>query len=244
VVTFQIQEQDGQFSQVSHKEFYETLNNGDGYLYYNSGGRHMALLPTATNEETIRICRQADNAENYGFASSNRCLDAKGRLCRYQHDENGSVIRNKAGNPVSAKCSECPRDGWIAGKRENCCIRKYCKTEDCTYCTKQREYHAPISLEWLTEDKHDLNETDGAGFYIADPDADIQAVLESDELNSALHIAVSQLPLNEQIVLKAIYWDKLTRRGCSAETGIALTTVNRLHDRALKALKNILKNYC
>jgi len=243
VVTFQIQGQGGEMSPASHKEFYKTLKDGSGHLCYDSGGTHIAMLPTETNKETIRVCRQADNAENYSFAANSRCLDVKGHLCRYQHDENGNVIRNKAGNPVSAKCGQCPRDGWIAGKRENCCIRNYCKTDDCAYCMKHREYRTPLSLERFAEDEYDGSEVDGAGYCVVDPQADIQTILESDELNSALYIAISQLSFVEQSVIAAIYWDKLSLRAYAAENGMSKSTAHRLHNDALKSLRKILKNY-
>ena len=94
---FQIQETDGSLSSVSHKEFFEILNDGCGFLYFKRGGRHIALQPTATNEETLRICRQADNAENYIHAMETRCRDEKGCICRYQRDDNGGIIRNASG---------------------------------------------------------------------------------------------------------------------------------------------------
>jgi RNA polymerase sigma factor (sigma-70 family) len=241
--TFQIQNIDGTLSDVSHEEFYEILNGEDDYLYYKQGGKHLAMLPTATNAETIRICRQAENAEYEISAINARCRDVKGQPCRYQHDASGHVIRNEKGHAIRAKCADCPRDGWTAGKRENCCIRNYCKVEDCTYCPHHREYNAPISLDWLPESKRDYGEIENAGFYIADPDSDIQALLESDELNSALHIAINQLPSDEQAVVKAVYWDKLSLRAYAAESGMAKDTVRRLHDRALESLKNILKNF-
>jgi hypothetical protein len=158
MVTFHIQEYDGEMSSVSHKEFYEILNSDAGYLHYSHGGVHIAMLPTATIAETIHACRQADNAENVAAVIDNRCRDEKGRLCRYQHNANGQIIRNGKGLPVYAKCGDCPRDGWIAGKRENCCLRNYCKVGDCVYCPYPRECHSPHSLEWLTADKLDYGE--------------------------------------------------------------------------------------
>ena len=240
---FQIQETDGSLSSVSHKEFFEILNDGCGFLYFKRGGKHIALLPTATNEEALRICRQADNAENYTHAMETRCRDEKGRICRYQRDENGVIIRNASGKPVSAKCSDCPRDGWTGGKRENCCIRTSCRTEDCTYCMKHREYYAPISLEWFTEDKYDFGEGDGAGFQIADPDADIQAALERNELNFSLHSAISRLPLDERLVIEAVFMDNLTQRAYAAESGMSKSTVNRLYNRALDNLRTHLSDF-
>ena len=243
MTTFQIQNDDTNFSEVSHKEFFKIINESNDYLYYKQGGCHIAMLPTEKNAKTLHVCRQLENAENYGRAVNSRCRDEKGHVCRYQHNANGSIIRNEAGKPVSAKCSECPRDGWIAGKRENCCIRNYCKVADCTYCTRRREYHAPISLEWLMEDKGNLNETDGGGFSIADPAADILAILERDELNSALYAAIDRLPSDEKAVLKALYWDQLTQRAYAAKAGISKSEVNRRHIRALEALRISLKDF-
>jgi len=195
------------------------------------------------NEKTIRLCRQTENAENYALAAASRCRDEKGRLCRYQHDEKGKIIRNTEGKPVSAKCGDCPRNGWTASKRENCCIRNYCKIEDCTHCPHPREYHAPISLEWLTEAKDELSETSGAGFQIAAPDADIQATLERNDLYSALHRAIMRLPLDEQHILKAVFWDRVSQRAYAVENGLSRSVVKRRHDHALKSLKIILKNF-
>jgi len=244
MATFQIQNADGTLSPTSHNEFFDALNSSSGYLYYKRGGKHLALLPTEESEETIRICRQADNAENYVYAKESRCRDAKGHLCRFQHDENGNIIRNADGKPVSAKCGECPRNGWAAGKRENCCIRNYCMIADCSSCMNHREYHAPISIEWLAEGKYSQNETDGTGFCATDPNADIQAAIERNELNTALHNAIEQLPMEEQLVLRAIYWGGLSQRSYAAENGMTKSTVNRIYKKALASLKNILKDFC
>ena len=241
---FHIQNNDGFFTSVSHDNFYELLNSEQGYLYFKRGGKHIAMLPTEENNKAISVCRQAENAENHIPAIESRCKDDKGCLCRYQHDDNGRLIRNSEGKPVSAKCGDCPRNGWTAGKRENCCIRNYCKIEDCTYCPNPREYHAPISLEWLTEDKDDLNESGGAGLQIADPDADIQAAFERSELVSALHEALGQLPLDEQHILKAIFWDRISQRAYAVENGLSRSVVKRLHDHALESLKKVLKDFC
>jgi RNA polymerase sigma factor (sigma-70 family) len=240
MVTFQIQNNDGTLSSISRKEFYEVLRGDEGYLCYEQGGCHIAMLPTASVAETICACRQADNAENHNFATESRCLDEKGHLCRYQHDEKGRVIRNEKGNPISAKCGDCPKNGWAAGKRENCCIRNYCKTVDCTYCPYPREYRVPLSLERFVED----NEFDEAGYVVADETADIQAALESNELNASLLAALNKLPANEQALLRAVYWDKLSLRAYGLEFGIPSTTVKRHHKRALATLKKILKNFC
>jgi len=241
--TFQIQNSDGTLSSVSHDEFYEVLNGKGGYLHYEQGGLHMALLPSEENAEAIRLCRQADDAEATAVAIENRCRDEKGLLCRYQHDADGKIIRNNKGLPVYAKCGDCPRNGWIAGKRENCCIRSYCKIPDCTYCPHPRECHAPHSLEWLTERKSDDGENENGGFFIVDPDADIQSALENEELESALLAAVEELPPKERDVLKAVYWDELSQRAYATESGLSRSVVKRLHDRALESLKNILKNF-
>jgi RNA polymerase sigma factor (sigma-70 family) len=244
MTNFQIQNNDGTLSSVSHKEFYETLNGGDGYLYYKRGGKHIALLPTAKNAETLRVCRQAEDAE-YEVADLNtRCRDAKGQPCRYQHDESGRIIRNERGHAIRARCADCPRDGWIAGKRENCCLSNYCKTHNCAYCPYHREFNAPLSLEWQPENIRGDDESDTFGSYLSDPDADIQAALENDELNSALQEAVYQLPQTERDIIKSIYWDNLSRRAYATEHGISKDAANRLHDRALESLKNILKNFC
>ena len=243
MTTFQIQNIDGTYSPVNHKQFYEALNSDRGYLYYKQGGKHLAMLPTAENAETIRICRQSDNAENYANAAASRCRDEKGHVCRFQHDGMGRVIRNEEGRPVSAKCGDCPRNGWTAGKRENCCIRNYCKIEDCTYCSNPREYHTPLSLEWLTEDKHNPDGIDGAGLSVIDPDADVHAAFEREELHAALHMAIGQLPLEEQHILNAVFWDRLSQRTYATENGMSKSTVNRLYSRALESLKNILKDF-
>ena len=243
MTSFQIQNTDGTLSTVSHGEFFEILNNEDGFLYYKQGGTHLALLSTALNEETLRCCRQAENAENYNFAANSRCRDNKGHLCRYQHDANGSVIRNADGNPVSAKCGDCPRDGWTAGNRANCCIRNYCKVNDCTYCPHHREYRVPLSLERFLDDDYDGGDAGGAEFGFADPGADILTALENDELNSALHIALNQLPSGERAVLKTIFWGKLSQRAYATESGMSRSVVKRLYDRGLASLKNILKDF-
>jgi len=240
---FQIQNNDGTLSSVSHDEFYETLNGGGDYLHYNCGGLHIALLPTESNAEVIRVCHQEDNAESNAVALENRCRDEKGRICRHQHDETGRVIRNEEGKPVSAKCGDCPRNGWTAGKRENCCIRNYCKTADCTYCPYPRECHTPHSLEWLTEDKTDYDEGEKIGYSITDLITDPQDGLEFEELKSALLAAVDALPAKERAVIMGIYWDGLSRRAFSAKSKTPETTVRRLHDRALESLKNNLKNF-
>jgi hypothetical protein len=223
MTTFYIQEQEttNALTRVSHDEFYETLNDGSGYLYYKQGGRHIAMLPTAMNEETIRVCNQADYAErDSGFADS-RCRDVKGQPCRYQHDDADQIIHNAKGNAVHAKCGDCPRNGWIGGKRVNCCIRNICKIEDCAMCTRHREYNGSISFDWLSEDKYDDGDGDGGGFFIEAPDADIQAALENEELRAVLHIAVGKLPPPEKAIIKAIYWDRLSRRAFAIESGMA-----------------------
>ena len=244
MATFQIQNNDNALSLVSHDDFYKVLNGDGGYLYYKQGGKHLALLPTVENIEAIRLCRQVEYAERDASVMDTRCRDEKGQLCRYQHDENGNVIRNEKSNPVHAKCGDCPRNGWTGGKRENCCIRNYCKVEDCTACPHPREYHTHISLDWLTEDKDDSDEADGAGFFIVDPNVDIQGIFEQEEISAALHMAINQLPLDEQLVLKAIFWNRLSLRAYAAESGMSKSTVHRLYNRALESLKNILKNFC
>ena len=70
MASFQVQAPDGAYSTVSHREFFEVLNNGEGYLYYKQGGKHLAMQPTTSNIEALKACRQAENAENYGFAAS------------------------------------------------------------------------------------------------------------------------------------------------------------------------------
>jgi len=241
--TFQIQNSDGTLSRVSHKEFFETIKGDDGYLYYNGGGRHIAMLPTSANTETLRICRQMDNAENDASVMDSRCRDVKGNPCRYQHDTDGRVIRNVKNHPVRAKCGDCPRDGWTGGKRENCCIRNYCQVKDCTYCMNHREYHAPVSIDWPIEDKCGYCGIEHAGFNIADPDVDILAELESGELNSALHIAISQLTLPEQEIISAVYWDRLSLRVFAAKSGMSKNAAYRLHSDALESLKDFLKDF-
>ena len=132
MATFQAQEHDGTLTSVSHKEFFEILNNSKNYLYYKRGGTHLALLPSISNESALRLCRQAENAENLIIAVESRCRDDKGQVCQYQHDEHGRIIRNNTGKPIKAKCGDCPRNGWTGGNRENCCIRNSCRTVDCT----------------------------------------------------------------------------------------------------------------
>jgi RNA polymerase sigma factor (sigma-70 family) len=239
---FQIQNSDGTLSSVSHDEFYEALNGEVGYLYYKQGGSHIAMLPTEENAETLRVCRQEDNAEYETSDANARCRDEKGQVCRYQHDADGRVIRNEKGYAVRAKCSDCPRDGWIGGKRENCCIRNYCRTPDCAYCTNHREYNAPISLDWLPTE-HDYSETDSLASLAADPAANIQAAMENEELESALLAAIGELSPKERAVLKAVYWEKLSVRDYAAESGMSKSTVHRLHNRALELLKMILKDF-
>ncbi len=241
--TFQIQNSNGTFKTINHKEFYETLNREDGYLYYKQGGTHLALLPTSENLETIRTCRQAENVENRDFAVNSRCRNTKGSLCRYQHDECGSIIRDKDGKPVVAKCGNCPRNGWTAGNRANCCIRNYCKAPDCNRCPNPREYHVPLSLERFMEDEYDGSDAHGGEFGFADPNADIVFNLISEELDTALHTALNRLPQDEQAVIKAIFWDKLSQRAYSSKSGLSRSVVKRLYERALFSLKNILKNF-
>jgi len=243
MTTFQIQNSDGSFSAVSHDEFYKILNDEGGFLYYRQGGSHIAMLPTAENEETLRICTQEDTAERDAAVINTRCRDEKGQPCRYQHDANGHVIRNEKGHAVRAKCGDCPRNGWQTGKRENCCIRNYCKVDDCAYCPSDREYYVPISLDWLIENKRDGGDSDGGGFHITDADADIQTAFEDEELESALLTALEQLPPREQAVIKATYWNNLSRRAYSNESGMPFTTVKRLHNKALETLKEILKDF-
>jgi RNA polymerase sigma factor (sigma-70 family) len=243
MATFQIQNNDGTLSTVGHKDFFEILNGGHGYLYYKRGGVHIAMLPTAENAETLRICRQADNAESDVLALENRCRDEKGRICRHQHDENGRVIRNKEGNPIKAKCGDCPRNGWTTGKRENCCIRNYCKVTDCTYCPHPRECHTPHSLEWLTEDKSDYEEHENGGYSITDLSANPQDELEAKELTSTLLAALDELPAKERAVLIGIYWDKLSIRDYAALNGMSKSAVHRHYSRALESLKNSLKKF-
>jgi len=240
VITFQIQNKDESFSTVSHKEFYEFLKANCEYLYYKKCGVHIALLPSSINKETLNLCRQTDNAENYSYARDSRCRDEKGHVCRYQHDLQGHIIRNAAGKPISAKCGSCPRDGWRVGKRENCCISNSCK-DDCSRCTKNREYHAPISLEWLLEDKSDYS--NGAGFSLADSEIGIEAALEREELDCALSVALLQLPIEEQLVVRAIFWDNLSQRAYATKNGVSRRKVNNLYNSALGALKNYLHEF-
>ena len=240
---FQVQEHDGTLTSVSHKDFFGILNSSENYLYYKRGGTHIAMLPSTTNEAALRLCRQAENRENYTHSMDTRCRDAKGHICRYQHDEHGRIIRNAAGNPVSAKCIECPRDGWIGGRRENCCIRFSCKIEDCSRCNKHREYHAPISLEWLTEDKYDNDECAGAGYTLIDPGADVVAILESDELHYELHTAIINLPIDEQLVINAIFWEKLSQRVYALESGLSRRKVSLLYNSAIETLKRNLRDF-
>jgi len=245
MATFQIQNNDGSFSPVSHDEFFEALNANDGadYAYYRQGGKHIALIPTEENQAAVNASHYEDNAESGVTESENRCRDEKGLICRYQHDESGIIIRNSKGLPVYAKCGDCPRNGWIAGKRENCCIRNYCKVESCVYCPHPRECHSPHSYEWLTESKSDDGEGENGGLFIVDPNADIQSALENEELESALRAAIEELPAKERAVLKAIYWDKLSQRAYAVETGMSRSVVKRLHDHALESLKKKLKNF-
>ena len=244
MATFIIQVHDGSFSFVNHDEFFETLNSNGDFLYYKQGGTHIALLPTASNTEMLKICRQAENAENYEFAVNSRCLDANGHLCRYRHDANGRIIRNAAGKPISAKCSECSRDGWIAGNRENCCLRNYCTVKDCEYCQQPREYRTLLSLERITENNDDGNGFDGIAFGIVDSNADIVAILESAELLSVLrNVIISELSPDERAVINAIYRKNLSQRAFASESGMSRRVVKRIHDRALETLRENLKDF-
>ena len=244
MATFQIQNEDGTLSAVSHKKFYEIINDEENtYLHYNRGGLHIAMLPTAENAEALSICLQSDNTELSIVSLENRCRDEKGRICRHQHDEKGQVIRNEKGNPVRAKCGDCPRNGWIGGKRENCCIRNYCKVADCVYCPYPRECHTPHSLEWLTEDKSGYDEPENGGYSILDLSADPQEELEIEELESALFAALEKLPEKQRDVLTGIYWDELSRLAYANKSKTPETTVRRLQTRALESLKNNLKNF-
>lgn len=240
---FQIQNENGSLTPVSHGEFFEALNSGKGYLYYRQGNKHIALVPTPANKEITDFYSRTDNAEKSAKFSENRCQDEKGRPCRFQHDEKGRVVRNDKGHPVRAKCGDCPRNGWTAGKRENCCIHNSCKTKDCACCTKHREYRFPVSLDSLAEGKDGYDKTDETAFYIADPNADVGAALENDELNRAMYAAIERLPSDERDVIKAVYWGKLTQREYAAQNGISKSKANRLYNEALGSLRDILKNF-
>jgi len=85
MTTFQVQNEDGTLLSVSHREFYEILNKGDGYLYYKQSGSHLALLPSITNEEILRVCRKEEAVLRNAAIIETRCHDEKGRPCRYQH---------------------------------------------------------------------------------------------------------------------------------------------------------------
>jgi hypothetical protein len=240
---FQIEIAGGTFSTVSHKDFFEVLNTNN-YLYYKGSGKHIALLPTDVNAEIVRICNEEENAESLKKANENRCRDKNDRVCRYQHDVGGKIIRNQSDLPVYAKCTNCPRNGIMTGAKENCCIRNSCMVKDCKYCPHPRECHAPHSLEWLSE-----NNAKVAKVAKTDNDfdlmkvLDVQSALEHKELLTALATHFGKLSSEEQAVLTAIYSDKLSRRAYSQKSGIPATTVNRIHDRALKALKKDLEKF-
>ena len=244
MATFHIQDFDGSITEVGHGQFFETLNEGNRHIYYKQGGKHLALLPTAENEESLRISRQHDNAENAAIALANRCRDEKGRVCRTQHDEKGRVIRNSKGQAIVAKCSECPRDGWQAGKRENCCIRNYCTTEDCVCCPYPRESHMPLSLGRLAPESKNGQSKKIGEYELADPRADIQSIFEEAETKAELHNALSALPELELKLLAAVYWDRLTLSDFAEANGISKSKAGRLHKRALETLRNILKKTC
>ena len=241
--TFQIQNSDGSTTPVSHKEFYEILNNGKGYLYYKQGGKHIALLPTANNKELVDFCNNADGAESGKIFFANRCRDEKGWICRYQHDEKGRVINDSRGNHVRAKCGDCPRNGWQTGKRENCCIRNYCKTKDCVYCPYPRECHAHHSLEWLMADKANGEDTEDGGFPILSSDVDVLTVLERAESEAELLDVIGKLPPDEQKLIRAHYWESQSLNAYAKANGINASKVKRLHKQAIERLKRKLKNF-
>jgi len=239
--TFQIQNSNGSTSPVGHNEFYEILNSGKGYLYYKQGGQHIALLPTEKNRELVDFCNQADRAEMNKSFFANRCRDEKGRVCRYQHDENGQIIRDLHGNAIYAKCGDCPRNGWQTGKRENCCIRNYCKTKDCVYCPYPRECHAYHSLEWLMADKKNGEDTEDGGLPIVSPDMDVLTVLVSAESKAELIDALNKLPADEQKLIRAHYWESQSLNAYAKANSVSATKVKYVHKRAIERLKSKLK---
>ena len=240
---FQIQTQDGAFIAVSHDEFFALLNSGLGYLYYSSGGIHLALLPTPENTQTLQICRQADNVENRILEANGRCLDINGRLCRYQHDEYGNFIRNAKGRPLAAKCGDCPRNGWMNGKKENCCIRLYCKTPDCSQCMSLRENRLPLSLEHLDDDNFVHGATEYDCPATTDDIAGLLASMEENELHAILHSAIKQLPSPEREVVIAISLKAMTLRAFAEESGISKSAIQRIHKRAISSLEKSLKDF-
>lgn len=246
MVTFQIQDQDGNLRSVRHDEFFSFLKTDDGkeYAYYGQGGMHLAMFPSIANKEIAYACRREDNTESEAIAFENRCRDEKGRMCRHQHDEDGHLVLSEKGHAARAKCSECPRDGWIGGDRRNCCIRNYCKVQDCAYCPHPRECHTPHSLEWLAEGKAG-DETGRRGSYdFAALDSDIAVIFERQEQQTALIQAMDMLSQEEGSLIQALYWDGLSQRACGVKFGISKSKINRLHNNAIQTLKNALKNYC
>ncbi|GHV49230.1 hypothetical protein FACS189499_10180 [Clostridia bacterium] len=169
----------------------------------------------------------------------------------YQHGENGAVIRNAKGNPVDAKCSDCPRDGWQTGNKNNCCLRNYCKVEDCPgfgvspnlICPYPRECHAPISLDWLEDcgsgDDDDLIPELQLSVGVSGG----QSQLEREELKTALSAAIANLPLDEQALITALFWQGVLKQDFATANKIIPMKVSRMYKHSIGVLKNKLKSF-
>ncbi|GHU74301.1 hypothetical protein FACS1894188_02100 [Clostridia bacterium] len=111
----------------------------------------------------MAACRFAKNntaAEHNAYSRLDRCLDGKCRVCRYVRDENDKVVEFEKDGEIKklgAKCTECPRAGWVAGNRENCCVRHICNA-DCTRCPFPKEGHAPYSAEASEDEGYPLED--------------------------------------------------------------------------------------
>jgi RNA polymerase sigma factor (sigma-70 family) len=242
MATFLIQSTNGTTTEVGHDEFYKILNGADKYFSYKQGHIHVATPITEENAEAVKDFRKSERAESDEIKAFYRCRNQKGQMCRYQHGENGAVIRNAKGNPVDAKCSDCPRDGWQTGNKDNCCLRNYCKIKDCVYCPHPRECHAPISLDWLEE--CGLDDDDWIPeLQLFGGTSDGQAQLEREELRTALYEAISDLPANEQSLIQALFWKGVLKQDFAAANGISPMKVSRMYKRSVEALKNKLKSF-
>ncbi|GHU92076.1 hypothetical protein FACS1894202_14460 [Clostridia bacterium] len=243
MATFLIQSTDGTTTEVGHDEFYEILNGADRYFAYKQGRIHVAMPITADNAEAVKDFRKHERAEMAAIKAVYRCRNQKGQMCRYQHGENGAVIRNAKGNPVDAKCSDCPRDGWQTGNKNNCCLRNYCKVEDCVYCPYPRECHAPISLDWFEDcgsgDDDDLIPE----LQLSGGVSDGQSQLEREELMAALSAAKAELPLDEQALITALFWQGVLKQDFAAANKIIPMKVSRMYKHSIEALKNKLKSF-
>lgn len=93
-----------------------------------------------------------------------------------------------------------------------------------------RKRKCNCSLEAITEN----------GYQIAAPD-DVAEEAEQAEERAVLMAAVAQLAPKQREVIELIYFQEKTQEQIAAELGISHQAVSRLLNRALAALKKILK---